>query len=534
MFSKRKFSLVLLLVLTTILLGTSAVGAQDPPHLDWPDLYDPFQLLTLHLEMDPGDWNTIVGDTTFDKEFPAQFWAEGDVGQEPILISVRRKSADPIEQKVSLKLDLNEYKNDPGGASEWHGVKKLSLENGDDINPVTEGMAWYLHRLASGPEGYGYQPGLAAWVKLYVNGDYLGVYVNVEQPDKAFLNNHDFWQGGDETWLYKYSDIDSPEIKEGPEDEAGNPIDSPTFGALCYSPFQGKNATCDTPNEGPLATELPGYVNMQGLLTLGAVNAFAYAPDALFSKGKNYYFIDTLNGPTRKYIPWDLDSAFVTKKVTASIYDRGQGQGTDFEKYIIDNPTFHAQYNRIMCALITGPMDPDDVVPDVDAFELLLTDALAADPNNNLEGEPIDDFFDTIRQFLLDRDVNVHGQLAQEPALTPDHPAVTITALNSTDLQLSWQKVLLDACGNDGASDGYLIYRDTEPYFTPENETWSQWEPLAGPTLTQDDLGHLGDDLQNYYYVVTAVNNGADDMQLESTPSNRVGEFDFRLTPGNP
>ena len=120
-------------------------------------------------------------------EVPAFFYEEGGT---PILVSVRRKSGDPLGEapgftKVSLKIDINDFVN----GQSWHGLKKLSLENGDDNDVVSEGMAWQLERLASGTQGYGYPVGYFAWVTLFINGVDTGVYVNVEQPDKRFLEN---------------------------------------------------------------------------------------------------------------------------------------------------------------------------------------------------------------------------------------------------------------------------------------------------------------------------------------------------------
>jgi hypothetical protein len=74
----------------------------------WPDVFNPFQILTLNLELAEQDWDTIRHDTTNEIEVPALFWADGEPS---ILVSVRRKSsralpseADPI--KVGLKIDI--------------------------------------------------------------------------------------------------------------------------------------------------------------------------------------------------------------------------------------------------------------------------------------------------------------------------------------------------------------------------------------------------------------------------------------------
>lgn len=165
---------------------------------DWPDVFDPTLLMTLNIQMDPCDLNTILNDESFEIELPAWFWADGEENDK-IWVAVRRKSGDPIDAndyiKVSFKIDINQYHIDdpcdpcfpghPDSVEMWHGIKKLSLENGDDNNVLTEGIAANMHQMASCAEGYGHDAWRANWVKLYVNGTYYGVYVNAEQLDKT-------------------------------------------------------------------------------------------------------------------------------------------------------------------------------------------------------------------------------------------------------------------------------------------------------------------------------------------------------------
>src|SRR5688572_17779891 len=206
----------------------------------WPEVFNPFQILTLNLQLSEQDWDTIRHDTTNEIEVPAMFWADGEA---PILVSVRRKSsralpseADPI--KVGLKIDINELVD----GQKWRDLTKVSLENGADSGVVQEGLAWNLHRLAS--SSYGYQAAFASWVQLRVNDRLIGVFVNAEQRDKQMLRNRGLWTN-DETWIFDQDDIGVPEIEEGDGF-------SPTYDVLCYVPFQaGKKgaAPCSTPSD---------------------------------------------------------------------------------------------------------------------------------------------------------------------------------------------------------------------------------------------------------------------------------------------
>jgi len=101
--------------------------------------------------------------------------------------------------KVSYKININKHKHECKGAHDWHGIKKLSLENGDNMDVVSEQLVWQMAKLADDEGLFGdhYKPGLANLVKLtfeivpehedlhsydgHVEIEEAGVYVNAEQ-----------------------------------------------------------------------------------------------------------------------------------------------------------------------------------------------------------------------------------------------------------------------------------------------------------------------------------------------------------------
>ena len=224
--------------LAVVLLTTATPRAQDPDPLAWPALYDPYTVLTLNLQMTDGDWNTIRHDTTNEIEVPCQFWADGET---PIFCSCRRKSSRALPSegnpiKVGMKVDINEFVD----GQKWHGVTKVSLENGADMDPIAEGLAWNLHEMASidGFYGAGYHAGLASWVRVYVNGQFIGVYINVEERDSQFLRNRNIHFGGSRTWLYEIDETDPGFF----EHEVGGPAHSPLWNELNFSPSRSQPA----------------------------------------------------------------------------------------------------------------------------------------------------------------------------------------------------------------------------------------------------------------------------------------------------
>jgi hypothetical protein len=379
---------------------------------DWPDVFDPTVVYHLNIQTvesdcftpDPTTWPLVQQDTTFLYEVPALFWEDGET---PICVSLRRKSADalgdPGDPKIAMKLDMNEIV--PG--TRWHGLRKVSLENGDDVDPAVEGIAWQMEKLARDAAGApaDYTPGLASWVTVAVNGTEYGIYINVEQRDKSFLQNRGIWDNL-HTWLYK-----SGEMFEAVQSPGAG--DSPAKTALCYSPFSIPATCTATPDDATLEAWANALVDMDVMLTQGAVEAFIVAPDQLFSKSKNYYMTDW-DAPVapnpltlkRRYLPWDLDTVF--QGVDQSIYCNDPVGPTcnqsPMQETLLEHPTFRPQFERIMCELLAGPFQASTLTSLVTSVETTISAALKADPNNNIgDAAAVDDRFDWIRQYVTDR-----------------------------------------------------------------------------------------------------------------------------------
>lgn len=482
-------------LLALLSLGASVHGQ------GWPEIFDPLVLRTLNLQMSDADWQTIQHDETFEIEVPTWLWLDGEA---PILVSIRRKSADPLTaapgfDKVSYKIDVNELVS----GQNWHGLRAVSLDNGDDQDVVSEGLAWYLHRQASGPEGYGYDAGRASWVRLVINGVDTGVYVNAEQRDKRFLENRGLWVE-DGTWLYEVEDLQGFELDEG----EGN---SPTFTTLCYSPFASPSS-CPTPNAATLAAVVPGLVDMKGLLAMAAVDAFSANPDAIFSHGKNFYFADFLSGTPRLHFPWDLDSAMGGGGVNANVY----ATGSAYSQILLAVPQFRAQYSKILNDLVCGPYQEAKLHAFLDALEPVLSAALAADPNNQLGNESVAAFFDNRKSWVSQRLANVRAQIEGFVPCAPPSavwvnlgggsasvagtPALTMTGPLTPQSQLQ-----LDVVQGAPSTGGALFLSATSTPTPILGGIWHAFPPDIVLNLATDAAGEI-----HQSYVFPTVPSGTD------------------------
>ena len=402
--------LILRLAVMGVVAG-SAVSKADPR--SWPGVLDPFHVTTLHFEVDPVAWEAIKRDTNFydpvlNIREPVLMWAEGE---EPIRVQMRRKSdaALPSEanpQKVSLKIDINEYVT----GQEWRGLKKLSLENGAGGNGVLrEGVSMHLHRLAAEHGFYDWAAGHCSWIRVIVNGQYVGLYASPEQRDKQFLRNRGLYKPGS-VWLY--------EVNGGTFlDDTVASTHSPTYQFLNFSPFRG---TANPPAN--LEAALEPWIDMRGMLTLAAIEAFAGNSDGLFTKaGKNSFAIDFLpsHEHRRWYLPWDLDNGMTS--LTHNIYSGGPGpqQNRPYQVHILGNDWYRLQYRHIMNDLLDGPLSPAVFNAFLTQLEAAIGPALAEDPNNMMGGASaaaVTSGFQSLRQWMIDRGSHVRGQVGALPA----------------------------------------------------------------------------------------------------------------------
>jgi hypothetical protein len=342
-------------------------GDGGDPHPDLPDselettagcagIFNPDQVLAFSLELDPGDWATVQADTTNSIYVPAQMTCNGG---DLVTVAVRKKRSDGAP-KVGLKVDINRIVD----GQSFSTLKKMSWENGigegstdGSIEALaSEVLAWRLMHLSPAITGR------AAFMTLEVNGEDLGVYANVEQVDKRFLR---FRVGNDSGWLYKISGSDKDGYK------TNETVPNPYEEAFC---FWNKNG-CPMPSAAELATSLPQILDIEQVLTVGAVNALIANTDAPILKANNYIHYD-YDGGVRLYFPWDLDTAM------RDGYDVFTGTVPGGVTYFVDAlfSNWESDYARLLEEMLAGPLTLEAIEAEIDRIETVAGAAFAAEP----------------------------------------------------------------------------------------------------------------------------------------------------------
>ena len=417
----KEMMAILAIAISTVLCAGSA-RAQDANDPNANNLFDVNRVLTFNITMDTDDWDELVAscpdsqcipDANGDHEYWQATLQCGTV--EPMLVGIRRKNdlAEPSEadpQKVSLKIDTNLYV--PGQL--FAGKKKFSLENGSESALVTEVLAWNIYQAASDS----FVSGRAAWVKVYVNGSYKGLYGNVEQIDKVYLTDHGLDNDG---FLYKHSEYEG-EVQRTREDET-SPFE------FSWYPFDHPDYMDETiPPPTDWLDQTPWRVNILNLLALAATENFISNTDGAVQKGGNFWYYDLSTDPNsndpnfqvpRWYLPWDLDTTIKSQETDRDILNPVQGSGGHLWQGLIREldesdtpfvePIFQTDYLTTYKNLMDGPLELSEMMAMVNSIEPVIAAEVDADPYTQTGGAAEE--FQRIRDFLTDRTDSVNSQL---------------------------------------------------------------------------------------------------------------------------
>ena len=261
----------------------------------------------------------------------------------------------------------------------------------------------------------------------------LGVYVNVEQPDKQFLKNRGVWES-DQTYLYK----DSEQKEAGCEDDLSK-VSSPQSLALACAPFGvadsggggsgkgGKDKGRNLRGEETCSfDQMNSLIDMEVMIAQAAIEAFTSSLDDLVSKGHNFYFVDysdetcttSRSDKRRTYYQWDLDSAFLN--VDGYIYgSRGNGKNkisqSIYQRVIFNEQAFLNMFNANMAILLDDSDGSivNQAIQFLADMEPIIMPLLQADPSRC---EDMLDAFLKMPVWLQERQGAVEGQICNDSA----------------------------------------------------------------------------------------------------------------------
>jgi hypothetical protein len=300
-------------------------------------------------------------------------------------------------QKKSFKISFNAF--DPDGS--YQGVRKLNLLGSHNDPTMTRQKVFYDIW-----EKAGMPPRRCNFVKLYINGEYRGLYTNMEEVDKRWLARHfaendgnlykctypaDLAYLGDDQAVYK-------DIFNNPDARAYDLVTNES--ADDYSRFVLLLKTLDQPVNAAFRENISQILDVESVLKSFALDVATGNWDDYFYNKNNYYLYDDPSTGRFVFITYDTDNCLGVDWLNK---DWAQRPALSWQKSneprplatkLLQVPAFKTRYVQILDSVTRFITRPDSIFPLLDTYRDLLYAPAYADTYRGLDyGYTIGSFY---------------------------------------------------------------------------------------------------------------------------------------------
>lgn len=330
-----------------------------------PDAYDPVHVIDVQIELADADWSSLCAQTRDPYEllsgecqaqpfenpftpFSATVTLDGETFG-PVTVRKKGFLGSLSDVKPSLKIDLAEY--DP--TLSWSGVDHLTLNNAiSDPSYVRQCLGFGVFTAAGVPAPR------CSFARVTVNGEYLGVYANVEPIGGAFLDRH---FSSDEGNLYEGTLSDFREGWTGTFQKKTNEE------ANDWSDIEAVVAALQVEDEA-LVEALEPLIDLDAFLTFWASEVLITHVDGYAWNTNNFLvYADPSDGRFR-FIPWGIDSVFLPEEqiagIPASVYAYGE-----LTRRLYAVPDMRDRYLDRLRSLLGSAWNEEALLVEVDRME---------------------------------------------------------------------------------------------------------------------------------------------------------------------
>jgi hypothetical protein len=400
--------------------GGVARGVILPPNIDAARrFYDGTALHDIHLTMRAEDWETLKENYQADTYYPADFqWRNVEVPR----IGVRSRGAGGRSAvKPSLRVDFNRYVPDQA----FLELKAMILANAvQDPAMLNRRLSMTVFAALELPAPR------VVHARLFVNGEYVGLYEAVEAVEKAFLRRAFGWDSTgrhrrDEGYLFEYKWDDGYDWSYFGYDlgryarlfePKTHELDAPT---VLYAPVDAMLRAINESSDADFEREVGKYLYLAVFIRHLAVERFISDVDGFLGDwGPNNFFIYRFEGrDLSAVIPWDKDSTFFN--LHDDIY-RGF-ERTVLGRRILAVPALRRAFleSLIDCAsTVSQPAWPGSEMSWLEAEMLReraqILEAAQADGNKPYSNERVDEAHQELLEFIRNRSAFVIDLARQE------------------------------------------------------------------------------------------------------------------------
>ncbi|KIG15561.1 hypothetical protein DB30_05435 [Enhygromyxa salina] len=261
-----------------------------------------------------------------------------------------------VDDKMQFQIGF--HTNDPNG--NFLGIKRLAFDAATfNRHMLRERLAYAVMR------DVGIKAPCANNARLVINGEYYGIFTNLEKLDEAFLDRNfedptgDLWKRGN--WTLK-TNLDS-----------SNPI------------------RLNAMRDAATAEELFTYLDIEQALRVFAAEAVIPDSDGMWAGGLNFYLYDEPIGGKFMLLPWDKDNTFerfshppdgeYPANPDPFVWEKWTSHGRPCYTIALEDPMWFALYIDLIDEILHDGYAPDKMHERIDTWTEQIQEAVFEDVN---------------------------------------------------------------------------------------------------------------------------------------------------------
>ncbi len=351
----KKYLLIAFITIFTIIMTGCSVpdkpeAVSDTVENDYAGgLFDRTRIHSIDIEIAADDWKDLLENPKDKNKYHCNITIDGEEVKDVSCSAKGNSSLIMVSEKYdverySLKINFDKFVE----GQRFHGIKKLNLNNGfADSTYMKDYLSYTMFSKA------GLDAPLCSFSWVRVNGEDYGLFINVEEIDKNFLNR----TGWQDAILYK---PDSEKLAAGNSEldqiivDGIQVVDYSEGAELSYRGeaienypdiFNNNETKAEEEDNMRVIRALKGlddgknpedYLYTQQLLSYFAIQNFVMNYDGYTGPMLHNYYLCESKGKLAMF-PWDYNLAFATAWAR---HNRNENDSTLLVNYGIDTPLF--------------------------------------------------------------------------------------------------------------------------------------------------------------------------------------------------
>ncbi len=363
-------------------------------------LYEDTKISSIYLTLPADTLNYLIENTVNERYVAAKFvFVDGALRDTLDVVGLRlRGNTSLAAQKKSFKVSFNAFDSE----QQYQGVKKLNLRGQhNDPTMVREKLFYDVWEKAGMPLRRN------AFVKLYINQEYRGLYTNMEEIDKVWLSNT---YGDNDGNLYKctwpagleYIGNDQQvykDIMNNPTSRAYDLVTNETTDD--YTRLVSLITALSQPVNGTFQADIQQILNVESVLKCFALDVVTGNWDDYFYNKNNYYLYDNPVSGRFEFFTFDTDNTFGVDWLNKDWAKRNclnwqkTNEPRPLATKLLAIPAFKTKFIHYLDSFSRFIVHPDTIFPYINQLHNFITPAAVADSYRSLDyGYGVGEFHD--------------------------------------------------------------------------------------------------------------------------------------------